>query len=225
MRALVICDKVEPILYSAGIKQHVGNVDLVISCGDLPHYYLEFIMTMLGRPVYYVNGNHARDVEYQGGFSDHWRQVTEPLGAVNLHKTTAREQGLLLAGLEGSIRYNSAPNYQYTQSEMWFNIASLAPRLLLNRIRFGRYLDVLVAHSPPWQIHDQDDRPHQGFKSFLPFMRWFKPRYLLHGHIHLYRRDVVTRTQYCETEVINAYPYKIMELEPYANVSGNPTVG
>lgn len=28
-------------------------------------------------------------------------------------------------------------------------------------------------------------------------MRWFKPRYLLHGHIHLYRRDVVVQTRYC----------------------------
>ena len=71
-----------------------------------------------------------------------------------------------------------------------------------------------MAHAPPWQIHDQNDLPHQGFKSFLRFMRWFKPRYLLHGHIHLYRRDVVTRTQYLKTAVINTYPYKIMELEP-----------
>ena len=212
MRALVICDKVEPILYSAGIKRHVGDVDLIISCGDLPHYYLEYTMTMLGRQVYYVNGNHARDVEYQAGKGDAWQARNEPMGAINLHCTTAREGSLLMAGLEGSIRYNSAPRFQYTQTEMWMNVYRLAPKLLLNRIRFGRYLDVLVAHSPPWGIHDQDDRPHQGFKSFLAFMRWFKPRYLLHGHIHLYRRDVVTQTRYCETEVINAYPYRILDL-------------
>lgn len=58
--------------------------------------------------------------------------------------------------------------------EMWGNVYHLAPKLLINRIRYGRYLDVLVAHSPPWGIHDQDDLPHQGFKSFLTFMRWFK---------------------------------------------------
>lgn len=212
MRALVICDKVEPILYSAGIKRHVGDVDLIISCGDLPHYYLEYTMTMLGRQVYYVNGNHARDVEYQAGKGDMWQARNEPMGAINLHCTTAREGSLLLAGLEGSVRYNSAPRFQYSQTEMWMNLYRLAPKLLLNRIRFGRYLDVLVAHSPPWGIHDQDDLPHQGFKSFLACMRWFKPRYLLHGHIHLYRRDVVTQTRYCETEVINAYPYRVLEL-------------
>jgi len=220
MRALVICDKVEPILYSAGIQQHVGKVDLVISCGDLPHYYLEFIMTMLGRPMYYVAGNHAREVEFQAGKGDAWQGITEPMGAVNLHMRTIKEGSLLLAGLEGSIRYNSAPNFQYTQSEMWWNIYRLAPRLLMNRIHYGRYLDVLVAHSPPWGIHDQDDRPHQGFKSFLAFMRWFKPRYLLHGHIHLYRRNVTVQTRYGATEVINTYPYRLMDMEPSTDAGG-----
>ena len=213
MRALVVCDKVEPILYSAGIQRHVGEIDLVISCGDLPHYYIEFIMSMLGRPTYYVHGNHARTVEYHAGTGDQWKQMSEPLGAVNLHLKAVKEGDLLLAGLEGSIRYNSAPEFQYTQSEMLMNVLRLAPKLMMNRARYGRYLDVLVAHSPPWKIHDQDDLPHQGFKSFLRFMRWFKPRYLLHGHIHLYRRDVVTRTTYQQTEVINAYPYKIIELD------------
>ena len=215
MRALVISDKVEPILYSAGINRHVGKLDLVISCGDLPHYYVEYVMTMTGRPTYFVHGNHAREVEYHSrGGPDEWRAVSEPMGATNLHARTERAGTLLLAGLEGSIRYNSAPSYQYTNSEMMFIILRMAPRLIFNRLRYGRYLDVLVAHSPPWGIHDQPDLPHQGFKSFLTFMRWFRPRYLLHGHIHLYRRDVVTQTRYHDTEVINVYPYRIMELEP-----------
>ncbi len=214
MRALVISDKVEPILYSAGINQHVGELDLVISCGDLPHYYVEYVMTLTGRPTYFVHGNHAREVEYHSQRDDHWRAVSEPEGAVNLHARTEREQTLLLAGLEGSIRYNDAPRFQYTNTEMLFTIWGMVPRLLTNRIRYGRYLDVLVAHSPPWGIHDQPDRPHQGFKSFLTFMKWFRPRYLLHGHIHLYRRDVTTQTRYLDTEVINVYPYRILELEP-----------
>jgi hypothetical protein len=45
-------------------------------------------------------------------------------------------------------------------------------------------------------------------------MRIFKPRYLLHGHIHLYRLDAVTRTRYCETDVINIYPFQVLDLEP-----------
>ncbi len=210
MRVLAVSDKVEPVLYSGGVNQHVGPVDLILSCGDLPFYYIEYLTSMVNRPCYYVLGNHGREVEFQGN----WTRKTAPLGAGNLHMTTARENGLLMAGLEGSIRYNDAPKYQYTEGQMMWNIYRLAPKLLQNRIRYGRYLDVLVAHSPPFGIHDEQDPAHRGFRAFLTFMRWFRPRYLLHGHIHLYRRDTVTRTKYEDTEVINVYPYRILDLEP-----------
>lgn len=214
MRALAVSDKVEPILYGAGIRKYAGQIDLIIGCGDLPYYYLEYIMSMLGRPTYYVCGNHGREFEYHSGKGEDWQRVSEPMGAVNLHKRAAKEGPLLMAGLEGSIRYNNAANFQYTEWEMWLNIWELLPSLIYNRIRYGRYLDVLVTHSPPRGIHDQPDRPHQGFTSFLTFMRWFKPRYLLHGHIHIYRLDTVTRTRFCATDVINVYPYKVVDLEP-----------
>lgn len=214
MRALAISDKVEPILYSAAIKRHVGEVDLLLSCGDVPFYYLEYVISMLNRPAFYVFGNHGREVEYQSGRGDDWVRKTEPMGAVNLHMHTVKEGDLLLAGLEGSMRYNKAPRFQYTDADMWGNVARMAPALLYNRLRYGRYLDVLVAHSPPFGIHDKPDRPHTGFKSFRYFMQVFKPRYLLHGHIHIYRHNEVTHTRYLETEVINVYPYRILDLEP-----------
>ncbi len=216
MRVLAISDKVEPILYSAAICQRVGEVDLVISCGDLPFYYIEYVVSMVNQPSYYVFGNHGREVEYQGG---DWRQKTAPMGAMNLHGRTEREGDLLLAGLEGSIRYNDAPRFQYTDREMMRKVMGMAPQLMRNRIRYGRYLDVLVAHSPPFGIHDEPDRAHTGFRSFLTFMRWYKPRYLLHGHVHLYRQNVVTRTMYEQTEVINVYPFQILNLEPGPNLS------
>ena len=211
MRVLAISDKVEPILYSAGICGRVGDVDLILSCGDLPFYYIEYVVSMVNKPCYYVFGNHGREIEYQGG---NWDKKTAPWGATNLHLKTAREGQLLLAGLEGSIRYNSAARFQYTENEMMRNVIGMAPKLMRNRIRYGRYVDVLVAHSPPLGIHDQPDRAHRGFRSFLTFMRWYKPRYLLHGHIHLYRQNTVTRTQFEQTEVINVYPFQVLDLRP-----------
>jgi Icc-related predicted phosphoesterase len=169
---------------------------------------------MLNKPTYYVFGNHGREIEYQSGKHGDWQEKRSPGGAVNLHCRSTKEGPLLLAGLEGSMRYNNAPRYQYTDSAMWNNVMRLVPSLMANRTRYGRFLDVLVAHSPPYGIHDQPDLPHTGFRSFLKFMRWFKPSYLLHGHIHLYRHDEVTRTQYEDTEVINVYPYQILDLEP-----------
>lgn len=220
MRALVISDKVEPILYSGAICDRVGKIDLILSCGDLPFYYIEYVISMVNRPAYYVMGNHGREFEYQSGKGDTWNQQTSPLGARNLHGQTAKENSLLLAGLEGSIRYNNSAEAQYTDMEMHWNIGRLIPRLIRNRIRYGRWLDVLVTHSPPFGIHDKPDPAHRGFRSFLPFMRYFKPRYLLHGHIHLYRQNQVTQTTYHQTEVINVYPFRILELEPWVSVNG-----
>jgi len=214
MRALVISDKVEPILYGPSINDRVGPVDLILSCGDLPFYYIEYIVSMVNRPAYYVMGNHGREFEYQSGKGDAWNQQTAPLGAMNLHTRTTNAGGLLLAGLEGSIRYNDSSEAQYTDFEMQMNILKLLPGLAYNRLRYGRWLDVLIAHSPPFGIHDKPDRAHTGFRSFLTFMDYFKPRYLLHGHIHLYRNNETTQTKYCETEVINVYPFKILDLHP-----------
>ncbi|MEM7028079.1 MAG: metallophosphoesterase [Chloroflexota bacterium] len=213
MRALIICDKVDPRLYSPAIKERVGEIDLIISCGDLPFYYIEFIVSMLNKPCYFVFGNHGHVAEYQG---EDWIKVTGPGGAQNLHLKSVKEGPLLLAGLEGSMRYNSAPRFQYTDTQMWSNVFRLMPQLLYNRIRYGRWLDVLVAHSPPRGIHDEQDRAHTGFTSFLKLMAWFKPRYLLHGHIHIYRNNVTTETRYLDTDVINVYPYRILDLEPAA---------
>ncbi len=212
MRVLVVSDEVEASLYNGAIRERVGEVDLILSCGDLPFYYIEFIVSMLNRPCYYVFGNHGREIEYQdkGG---QWLAATSPEGAVDLHCRTAKVGPLLLAGLEGSIRYNQSSDHQYTNAQMWLNVLRLAPKLLLNRLRYGRYLDVLVTHSPPRGIHDQEDNAHRGFTSFLVFMRWFKPKYLLHGHVHLYRRGDLPRTQYHETEIINIYPFQILEIE------------
>jgi Icc-related predicted phosphoesterase len=106
----------------------------------------------------------------------------------------------------------------YTDTEMGGRIAGLAPRLLANRLRWGRYLDILVAHSPPLGIHDDTDPAHIGFGVFLPFMSRFKPRLLLHGHAHIYRRDKQTESDFDQTRVINVYPYKVIELGDYLNV-------
>lgn len=91
---------------------------------------------------------------------------------------------------------------------------SLIPGLLLNCIRFGRYLDVFITHAPAWKIHDQDDRPHQGIKAFRWIIQSFQPRYHLHGHIHVYRNDTITETRVGKTTVMNVYGYKQINIDP-----------
>jgi len=181
---------------------------LIVGCGDLPYYYLEFLMSMLNVPLVYVHGNHDPEEEY---LSD-GTAIKGPSGGINLHCHTYREKGLLLAGLEGSIRYKEGL-FQHTQREMWLNVFYLVPRLLLNKLIYGRYLDVLVAHSPPYGIHNGEDRIHVGFRSFLWLMKVFKPRYLFHGHRHVYNPAETTETQYLGTTVFNIYPYRVFDVE------------
>jgi Icc-related predicted phosphoesterase len=89
----------------------------------------------------------------------------------------------------------------------------LLPQLTWNRIVHGRALDILVTHSPPLGIHDKRDLAHRGFRIFHWFVRTFRPRYLLHGHIHVYRRDLPRVTKLYDTLVINVYPYRILHFE------------
>jgi Icc-related predicted phosphoesterase len=208
LRVLAISDRVVPGLNSLRIREWVGPVDLVLSCGDLPYRYLEFIATMLNVPCYFVAGNHDRPLAY-----DRWGQpVRGPGGWVNLDERVVAEGGLLLAGLAGSRRYNQRPHFQHTEGEMWLKVLGLVPRLLANRVRYGRYLDILITHAPPFGIHDAGDLCHTGFRSFLWLMRWFRPRYLIHGHIHVYRADTVRVTRYLSTQVVNAYGYRMLEV-------------
>lgn len=208
MKALFVSDKVVEHLYSSRVAERHKDIDLIVGCGDLPYYYLEFLLSMLNVPLLYVHGNHDPEKEYMADGSF----ITGPSGGINLHCSTHTKKNLLLAGLEGSIRYRDGL-FQYSQQEMWLNVAYLIPSMLFNKVRYGRYLDVLVTHSPPYGIHNGEDRVHVGFKAFLWFMKVFKPRYLVHGHRHVYNPAETTETRFMETKVINIYPYKILKLE------------
>jgi len=209
VKVLAVSDKVVDFIYSPSLVEKYRGVELVLSCGDLPYYYLEYIITMLNVPLLYVHGNHDPPVEYS--WSGH--ESTGPGGGTNMHGRLIQEKGLAIVGLEGSIRYRPQGNFQYTEAEMWTNVWKLAPALLLNRLITRRPLDILLAHSPAYGIHNGHDYTHVGFKSFLWFMQQFKPRYLLHGHHHVYNPLEVTETQYEQTTVINVYPYKVLEID------------
>jgi uncharacterized protein len=216
MKVLCVADHVDPFIYSSGLKARYSDVDLVISAGDLRFDYYDFIISVLNKPLYFVNGNHhvpqrQRESAFEGlkVNGSRWEAFG---GATRLEGRVRRVKGLLLAGLGGSIWYNGGEN-QYSDLRMYLNIVTLLPRLLWNRVFHGRYLDILVTHSPPYGINDLPDRCHTGFRSFLWFMRAFRPRYLVHGHVHLYDRNAAREAVYGQTRVINAYDHVIIQLE------------
>jgi hypothetical protein len=219
MRLLCIADHVDPLIYSTGLKTRYGNVDLVLSAGDLTLDYYDFIVSTLNKPLYFVYGNHHLEGRNEEGIAvdpfDKNRNcepgTASACGATCLEGKVVRKKGLILAGLGGSIWYNGGGN-QYTDFTMFLVILRMVPRLLWHRIMHGKFLDILVTHSPPYGINDLPDPCHTGFRVFLWFMRTFKPSYLVHGHVHLYDRNAAREAHYGGTTIINAYDHIMIDL-------------
>ncbi len=208
MRILAVSDRVEPQLYNSSIARWLGPVDLLISCGDLPPYYLDFLISFLNVPMYQVIGNHCyvpHDVATNKCLPEDYPGVS------NLNGRTAEYNGLLMAGAEGSPLYNGGP-HQYTNRQFAQTLLRLVPGLLANKARVGRYLDVLVTHAPPRGTHDNPDTAHRGFPALVPFITRFKPTLLLHGHTHRYDFNLPMHTDLGRTHVINTYGHILLEL-------------
>jgi Icc-related predicted phosphoesterase len=213
MKILAVSDVVIDWIYSPQVRLVFQDIDLIISCGDLPSYYLEYLVSTLDKPLYQVHGNHSipEGNGTQTQNPSHW--------ALDIHCKVARFGELTFAGVDGSLDYNHG-NYQYSQAEMWLNCFRIVPALLMNRIRYGKYLNVFISHASPRGIHDRPDLTHQGIDAFSWLIRTFQPDYHLHGHIHVYRPDDVTESTVGRTKVINAYGYRMIELATNNEPSG-----
>lgn len=202
MKILTVSDEIVETLHSPALLRHAQGVELILSCGDLPAHYLEYLVSMLNVPLFYVMGNHGGE----GGDKDF------PDGGENIDLRVVEHKGLLIAGLEGAQRYNNKPRFQYTENEMRARIAALTPALMVNKARYGRYLDILITHAPPYHIHDGEDYAHRGFKSFVWFIDHYQPRYLIHGHTHLYDQRLETITARGVTTIVNTVGFKILDI-------------
>jgi hypothetical protein len=204
---LAVSDVVEPQLYNSSVKEWLPHIDLLVSCGDLPTDYLDFLASNLDSPFVHVRGNHC----YVAHDPDGRCSSEAYLGALNLDGRIAEHEGLIMVGIEGSPVYNMGP-HQYSDAHVALKLLRLAPGLLREKIHTGRYLDLLVTHAPPRGIHDHDDTAHKGFEALLKFIEVFKPAVMLHGHSHRYDPLMPVRTRYCETEILNVYGHVVLEL-------------
>jgi Icc-related predicted phosphoesterase len=161
---------------------------------------------MLNVPLLYVPGNH--DPHYTPE-----NHLTHVEGGTNLDRRLTRYKKFLIGGLGGSIRYRPDGVNQYTQTEAYLRALRLLPRLYLNRWNYGRALDILITHSPPFGIHDEDSQAHRGLKAINWLLRVARPRYHFHGHTHFQRRNLSPSETYLGiTRIINIFPYKILEV-------------
>ena len=196
MRILLLADQAEPTLWEHLDRRKLEGVDLILSCGDLPAEYLSFLTCFTHAPILYVHGNH--DGRYE---------KKPPEGCVCVEDTIYVHEGVRILGLGGSMRYNKGM-HQYTERQMKWRVKKLRFRLWRSK-----GIDILLTHSPAYQLGDDTDLAHTGFQVFLDLIDKYQPRFLVHGHVHQsYQHDFKRIRQRGETQAINAFGYYILEI-------------
>ena len=204
MKILCVSDEIDPFIYTPSVKQSFGDVEAVLCAGDLPMDYIDFIVSTLNKPTYFVFGNHnLSEYKYYS------REYSTPLSAQNSMQAqesrghgavylgfecvrteimiqdpkTKKRRPLLIAGAPGSIDYNHG-QCQFTEGQMRWKLRSMAPSLLWNKIRYGTYVDIFLTHASPRHIHDKEDPCHKGFECFNSFLLKHQPKLHVYGHVH-----------------------------------------
>ena len=196
MKILALSDVECKAFYDYYIPGRLDEYDLIISCGDLKPQYLSFIVTMTRVPLLYVHGNH--DERYE---------KLPPEGCDCIEDKLIVYKGLRILGLGGCRQYRPGA-HQYTEAEMRWRIFKLKWK-----IRKHKGVDIVVSHAPLEGIGDGEDYAHRGFGAFLEFVDKYKPKYWLHGHVHMnYSTENVREREYNGTRVINAYERYVVDI-------------
>jgi hypothetical protein len=187
VRVLALSDEVDPVL--AADPARAGRADLIVACGDLPFDYLADVMNGVGAPLVFVPGNHDPDLhgyrQARSGLVLKAGLPAEPPwppGAVNADGHVVDVGGLRVAGLGGSARYSDGPN-QYTDRQQAARARRLLAAARWRQWRDGRPVDLILSHSPPRGLGDEEDPAHRGFTALHHLIAALQPQYLLHGHV------------------------------------------
>src|SRR5450759_3034159 len=167
LNVLAIADEIAPKLYDHLDRERWQEIDLVVSSGDLPPDFLDYLCTNLNIPLFYVRGNH--DASYPESNYD---------GSQDVNARIVTYRGLRIAGFEGSRRYNRGA-CQYTEREM----NKRSRRVRLQSVLTGPP-HLVLTHAPPAGCHDALDPCHRGFECFNDLLGTWRPQYFVHGHDH-----------------------------------------
>lgn len=200
MKILAVSDEECTALWDYYVPGRLDGYDLIISCGDLKPEYLSFLVTMGRCPVVYVHGNH--DTSYG---------KNPPEGCDCIDDHLIIYNGVRILGL-GGCRWYHPGEHQYTERQMRHRI-----RKLRGKIRKAGGVDIVVTHAPPQGIGDGEDNAHRGFEALLELLDAYRPKYLLHGHVHLrYSGGVASQAvreyEYGESKVINVSERYVVEI-------------
>ena len=189
MRILLLSDEADKALWDHLDRRLLEGVELVLSCGDLPASYLSFLTCFTDAPILYIHGNH----------DDRYEQKP-PEGCICIEDTIYNFNGLRILGLGGSMKYRPGA-HMYNERDMQKRVRKMAFKLWRNK-----GFDILLTHAPAFELGDQEDLPHRGFKAIVNLLDRYKPRYMFHGHVHPeYGIGFKRERQYNDTTIINAH--------------------
>ena len=196
MKALLISDVECKALWDYYRPERLNGADVIISCGDLKRSYLEFLVTMSSKPVFFVPGNHDGDYERN-----------PPEGCENLDGHLITYRGVRFIGFGGCKRYN-LDTYQYTEKEMTKRVHKFR-----KSVKKAGGLDIFVTHAAMTGYGDAEDRAHQGFDCFKEVLDKWHPQYMCHGHVHQsYNWNIPRSVEYNGIPIINAFERYILEI-------------
>ena len=197
MRILAVSDIESKRYYDWYTPGVLEGFDLIVSCGDLPKEYLEFLVTMANVPLLYVPGNH-----------DEGYASAPPEGCTCIDGRVVTVQGVRFFGLGGCHRYREG-TYLYTEREMARRVRRAMPGIIR-----ARGIDVFVTHAPARNLGDFDTVAHRGFECFHTLLDRCEPQVFVHGHIHKsYGMHIPRETMHGATRVLNAFESCVIELK------------
>ena len=198
MKILGIADIEAASLWDYYSPDKTKDTDLIISCGDLNPDYLQFLVTMTNKKLLYVYGNH--DIQYE---------ANSPLGCVNIDGRVYEYNGIRILGLGGCMKYKPS-SLMYTEGEMKRRIMKVTPQIVL----MGG-IDILVTHAPAAGYGDLEDMPHWGYKCFNELINRWKPKLMLHGHVHQNYSASFKRTMLHEAgaQIHNCYSHCTIDFD------------
>ena len=206
VRALVIADE-EANLPVQKLRDLAPEI--VLSAGDLPWHYIEYVASCVDAPVVFVPGNHDPAIEPSRRsllglhlLEDQADEGPRPHGAINADQADRRGRWPADRGARRLRALQARPSPVHP-ARVPPDGATASPS---GEARGP--VDVLLTHAPPLGLGDGDDRPHEGIEALHTVLERLQPSWHLHGHIHPYGRRMPDR---------EAGPYDDPQRDPVAH--------
>lgn len=202
IRLLAVSDDRDPSLERSEVRTTIGEIDLIVGCGDLEPDYLGMLGDAFMAPLVYVRGNHDRGF----GWTEGSALVPEPMPDA---KPIERAE-LRLAGLSWPGRIDGRA--ERDEKAAWRQALMLAARTATRES--GSLM--LVSHVAPEGLGDATDVYHRGFPAYRWLLGRLRPRLWLHGHTH--RASCASNLDVDgSTNVLNVTAATLIELTPVAS--------